>query len=98
MTPDQEHSTVRCAKKSRKGASFFSVYPAFTDALFLLYLLCRRDPAVTLPLSSMSLSSQLRSNLESIRESLEICEKILNPVNKDQEEAERLEDWSRWVD
>jgi hypothetical protein len=86
------------AKKSRNSASFFSVYFASIDAVFLLYLFCRRDPAVTLLLSSMSLSSQLRSSLESIRESLEICEKILNPVDKDQEEAEQLEDWSRWVD
>ena len=50
------------------------------------------------PLDQMSLSSQLRADLESIAAALAVCESILAPKADEQEAAEWLENFSRWAD
>ena len=46
----------------------------------------------------MSLSSQLRADLESVAAALEACESILNRKTDEQEATEWLENYSRWAD
>ena len=46
----------------------------------------------------MSLSSQLRADLESVAAALATCESILNRKTEDQEIEEWLENFSRWSD
>jgi hypothetical protein len=46
----------------------------------------------------MSLSSQLRADLESVAAALAACESILNRKTEDQDTAEWLENHSRWAD
>lgn len=53
---------------------------------------------LTLASLPMSLSSQLRADLESVAAALAACESILNRKTEDQETAEWLENYSRWAD
>ena len=50
------------------------------------------------PLDQMSLSSQLRADLEPIAAALAACESILTTKTDEQETAEWLENFSRWAD
>ena len=50
------------------------------------------------PLSVVSLSSQLRADLESVAAALAACDSILNRKTEEQETAEWLENHSRWAD
>jgi len=46
----------------------------------------------------MSLSSQLRADLDSVAAALAACDSILNRQTEEQETAEWLETFSRWAD
>tara|TARA_Y100000004_G_scaffold113138_1_gene127013 strand:- start:1179 stop:1319 length:141 start_codon:yes stop_codon:yes gene_type:complete len=46
----------------------------------------------------MSLSSQLRADLESVAAALAACDSIFNRKTEEQETAEWLENHSRWAD
>ena len=46
----------------------------------------------------MSLSSQLRADLDSVAASLAACDSIPNRKTEEQETAEWLENFSRWAD
>jgi len=54
--------------------------------------------AENFPPFKMSLSSQLRADLDSVAAALATCDSILNRKTEEQEAAEWLENFSRWAD
>lgn len=46
----------------------------------------------------MSLSSNLRADLDSVAAALAACDSILNRKTEEQETSEWLENYSRWAD
>ena len=46
----------------------------------------------------MKLSKKLRKDLESIRESLEVCDSILNRETQEEENQRQYENYCAWAD
>jgi len=58
----------------------------------------KRKTAENFPPFKMSLSSQLRADLDSVAAALATCDSILDRKTEEQEAAEWLESFSRWAD